>query len=144
MSTTHSGRPCSPPISTVSPDDTEISSVYDGDLNSEAESIESTNNVQKHYMSRRKDTVPTSASSRSSADKGFQRELRPEVHHQTASDSVDTPRRCGKADWRPDLSSALFSASGQQYGLGDHQRGYLFGTFVTHLSYPEHIAHPSC
>jgi hypothetical protein len=49
-------------------------------------------------------------------------------------------RRCGKVDWRDDLtggtnraSSTLVSATGNEYGLGDHAAGYHNGVFATNI-----------
>jgi len=45
--------------------------------------------------------------------------------------SLLAARRRGRADWQ---KSGLFSSTGQQYGLGDCDEGYLAGRYVTLIS----------
>lgn len=118
--------------------------MLDADLSSNAASLEGWTNKPKHYILRRKDSI--SVETESSSSKPFISTLKAQpqtvvpLHHPPAeAKSPRNLRRCGKADWRPDVSSALFSASGRQYGSGDHRRGYHSNTYVTHLSYPESI-----
>jgi len=44
--------------------------------------------------------------------------------------SLLAARRRGRADWQ---KSGLFSSTGQQYGLGDRDEGYLAGKYVTFI-----------
>ncbi|KAF1926534.1 uncharacterized protein M421DRAFT_396354 [Didymella exigua CBS 183.55] len=122
----------------------DTSSIYDADLSSDAATFEAAKNTPEHCIVRRKDSTCIEAGSTHSkpSDLAAQAQPQAEVHihnPQLGTKNSKSPRRCGKADWRPDVSSALFSASGQQYGLGDHQRGYLSNTYVTYLSYPDSV-----
>lgn len=53
--------------------------------------------------------------------------------------TLNVPQRQGRVDWRdastngPLVRSGLYSATGREYGLGDHTRGYMSGGFVTSL-----------
>lgn len=126
------------------PSEPDASSVYDADLSSDAESNEIAKNIPKKFILRRKDSTYIEAVSTYSrpSDLALQAQLPAGIHLNEPSLEIkrpENPRRYGKADWRPDVSSALFSASGQQDGLGECQRGYLSSTYVTHLNYPDTV-----
>ena len=126
------------------PHDSDASSIYDADLSSDAASLEGVTNKPKNHILRRKDSTSIETEPSPSKPSVLACKAQPQTEVQFHHPSLETKnpknsRRCGKADWQPDVSSVLFSASGRQYGLGDHQRGYHSNTYVTHLSYPESI-----
>jgi hypothetical protein len=126
------------------PHESDGSSIYDADWSSDATSLEITLKKQKHYILRRKDSPCIETEPSPCKSTVTERKARPqvEIRHRHPAPEIENhknPRRYGKADWRPDVSSVLFSASGRQYGLGDQQRGYHSNTYVTHLSYPESV-----
>lgn len=127
------------------PNGSDASSIYDADLGSDAVSIGTVKNLSKHHILRSEtstclEAVPTHSRS---PDLARPAQFQAEVHlHEPTVEAASpkSPRRYGKADWRADVSSALFSASRRRYGLGDPQRGYFSNIYVTHLTYPESIA----
>lgn len=127
-----------------SPHKPHASSVYGADLSSNTTSLEANSKEQNHRMLRWKNFpfIEPEYSPRRSTVIGHRIRPQVEIRHRDPAPEIEdykNPRRFGKADWEPDVSSVLFSASGQQYGLGDHQRGYHSKTYVTRLSYTESV-----
>lgn len=129
-----------PSIDTVDLDSGDTASVYDGDMSSEASSVQDTANVQRHFILRKKDSNRDTHSSTSTIWPVFNNELAqarqtPISHQKDPSADRVTQYRL-KADYKRDMSSALRPATGQQR---DRQCGYLSGTYVTILSYLDTI-----
>lgn len=112
----------------------------EGSSSSDGASNANSNNTQKHYISREKESIVSKTSSIPSTQPINDKEPREPVLTTSDPHSDDNAPRSGKIDWHSDVSRALSLSSGQWYGCSDHQRGYLSGNFVTPLSYPEPVA----
>lgn len=135
MSTTPRSKTYSLHTAATDPIDDNALSVYDGDSIPETETMSDTKSFHTYDRLQREVPIPSRALLATDGGPAGQQEPRHLRDHHEASSEDQQSRRCGRSDWHPDLSSALFSSTGQQYGLGHHERGYLSGIFVNHLSY---------